>query len=113
MYPRAHMKLKKRLALFVTLIFSSSATSFAQSQELREQLSSRAANAYSQLEPLYKEFHAHPELSLHEEKTSERLADELEKLGLEVTQRVGGFGVVGVLKNGNGPTVLIRTDMDA
>ena len=107
------MKPKKLAALLVALIYGSSATSFAQSQKVREQLASRVAEAYSQFEPLYKQFHAHPELSLKEEKTSERLADELEKLGFNVTRRVGGYGVVGVLKNGNGPTVLVRTDMDA
>ena len=62
---------------------------------------------------LYQLLHANPELSLMEVKTSARLADELRKLGCEVTERVGGNGVVGVLKNGPGPTVLIRTDMDA
>jgi hippurate hydrolase len=62
---------------------------------------------------LYKHFHSNPELSLMEEKTSARLADELTKAGFEVTTKVGGHGVVAVLKNGPGPTVLVRTDMDA
>jgi amidohydrolase len=61
---------------------------------------------------LYKTFHANPELSLQEEKTSARLAKELRQAGLEVTERFGGYGVVGVLKNGPGPTILIRADMD-
>src|SRR5262249_33494756 len=60
-----------------------------------------------------KALHTHPELSLQEERTSARLAKELEALGFTVTTRVGGHGVVGVLKNGPGPTVLVRTDMDA
>ena len=67
---------------------------------------------YSSLRDLYFHIHSHPELSFHEEQTSERLATELEKLGMEVTKRVGGFGVVGVFRNGDGPTVMIRTDMD-
>jgi hippurate hydrolase len=62
---------------------------------------------------LYKSLHSHPELSLQEEKTSARMAKELKDLGFGVTEKVGGFGVVGVLKNGAGPTVLVRTDMDA
>jgi hippurate hydrolase len=62
---------------------------------------------------LYKEFHEHPELSLKEEKSSARLARELKSIGFEVTEKVGGTGVVAVLKNGEGPTVLVRTDMDA
>ena len=83
------------------------------SDALRQQLNARVAAAYPNLEPLYKHFHLHPELSSHEEKTSQRLADELEQLGFNVTRRMGGFGVVGVLTNGRGRTVLVRTDMDA
>ncbi len=63
--------------------------------------------------PLYQHLHAHPELSLHERETAARIARELKELGIEVTTGVGGHGVVGVLKNGNGPRLLIRTDMDA
>jgi len=62
---------------------------------------------------LYQHLHANPELSLMEVKTAARLADELRKLGFEVTEKVGGTGVVGVIKNGPGPVVLVRTDMDA
>ncbi len=61
----------------------------------------------------YKHCHANPELSLLEEKTSARIAERLEQAGISVTRKVGGHGVVGVLENGDGPTVLIRTDMDA
>ncbi len=62
---------------------------------------------------LYQHLHANPELSLQEEKTAARMAEEMKKLGIEVTAKVGGHGVVGVLKNGPGPVVLVRTDMDA
>ncbi len=65
------------------------------------------------LEKLYKNLHAHPELAFEEEKTAARMAKELKALGFTVTTGVGGTGVVGVLKNGKGPTVLVRTDMDA
>ncbi len=61
---------------------------------------------------LYQHLHTNPELSLQEEKTAERMAEELKKLGFVVTTKFGGTGVVGVLKNGEGPTVLVRTDMD-
>lgn len=61
---------------------------------------------------LYEHLHAHPELSLHEEKTNARMAEEIRKEGFEVTEKVGGFGVVAVLKNGPGRTVLVRTDLD-
>jgi hippurate hydrolase len=62
---------------------------------------------------LYQHLHANPELSLMETKTAARLAEEMKKLGYDVTEKVGGNGVVAVLKNGPGPVVLIRTDMDA
>ena len=68
---------------------------------------------YPQLDALYLDLHRHPELSMKEQQTSARMADELRKLGYEVTSGVGGTGVVGVLRNGKGPTVLLRTELDA
>jgi hippurate hydrolase len=65
------------------------------------------------LDELYRHLHANPELSLKEEKTAARLVKEMESLGFEVTPKVGGTGVVAILKNGAGPTILVRTDMDA
>jgi len=70
---------------------------------------------------IYKDIHMHPELSWHEERTSALIAKELRAAGCEVTERFGrydnpnlkGYGVVGIMKNGAGPTVLVRTDMDA
>jgi hippurate hydrolase len=61
---------------------------------------------------LYEHLHANPELPFQEEKTSARMAQEIRSLGFEVTEKVGGFGVVAVLKNGPGKTVLVRTDLD-
>jgi amidohydrolase len=68
---------------------------------------------YPQIEGLYRHFHSNPELSKHEEKTGQRIAEELRKLDIQVADRIGGHGVVGVLRRGAGPTVLIRGDMDA
>lgn len=62
---------------------------------------------------LYQSLHANPELSLREEKTSQKLAEELRGAGCEVTEKVGGFGVVGVLRNGKGPVIMLRCDLDA
>ncbi len=62
---------------------------------------------------LYRHLHSHPELSYKEVATAARVAEELKKAGAEVTTGVGKLGVVGVLKNGNGPTVLVRSDLDA
>lgn len=91
-----------------------------ESKKITPEISKRAALVrekigaeLSSLDALYKYLHAHPELSFEEEQTAARLAKELKALGFEVTMRVGGHGIVGVLKNGAGPTVLVRTDMDA
>ena len=65
------------------------------------------------LKSLYLDIHKNPEISLMEKETSKKLANELEKIGFEVTRNFGGYGVVGIFKNGNGPTILYRTDMDA
>ncbi len=61
----------------------------------------------------YKHLHANPELSFQEEQTAAAVASELRGLGFEVAERVGGFGLVGIIRNGDGPTLMIRTDLDA
>ena len=68
---------------------------------------------YSYLENFYKDLHQNPELSFYEKETSEKLAKELEQLGINVTRNIGGYGIVGVLTNGDGPVIMLRTDMDA
>jgi len=67
----------------------------------------------AELATLYRHLHANPELSLEEKETAARVALELEAAGYDVATAVGGHGVVGVLENGAGPTVLLRGDMDA
>src|SRR5581483_10115105 len=66
-----------------------------------------------ELESLYKDVHAHPELSMQESRTAGLAADRLRGAGFEVTTGVGKTGVVGLLRNGEGPTVMLRADMDA
>ena len=61
---------------------------------------------------IYTNLHAHPELSFMEAKTAALVAGELRALGFTVTEKVGNTGVVGVITNGPGPTVLVRADMD-
>jgi len=73
----------------------------------------RVDSEYPNLFELYQHFHANPELSFQEEKTAARLAEELKGAGFEVTTGVGQHGVVGVMKNGDGPTILVRSDLDA
>jgi metal-dependent amidase/aminoacylase/carboxypeptidase family protein len=68
---------------------------------------------YPSLDRLYRDLHQTPELSLQEKETAAKMAARLRGLGFDVTENVGGFGVVGVLRNGAGPTVLVRTDLDA
>jgi amidohydrolase len=67
---------------------------------------------YDYLQSLYYHLHKHPELSFHEEQTALRLSQELRKVGYAVTENVGGYGLVAILKNGPGPTLLLRTDLD-
>jgi hippurate hydrolase len=62
---------------------------------------------------IYKDVHAHPELSMREQRTAGIVADYMERLGYEVTRAVGVTGVVGLLRNRDGPTVMLRADMDA
>jgi amidohydrolase len=97
------------------LIFSASV--FAQQPSLEN----IAASELPSLLAIYKDIHSHPELSGHEEQTSALIAKELRAAGCEVTENFGKYdkpnlkcyGVIGVMKNGDGPTVLVRTDMDA
>lgn len=68
---------------------------------------------YPALDALYKDLHQNPELGMQEVRTAGILAQHLRKAGFTVTEKVGGTGVVGILKNGEGPTILVRADMDA
>jgi amidohydrolase len=81
----------------------------AQSTQLKDQVEPVFPDAYA----LYLDLHQHPELSSHETRTAALLAQRLRQLGYEVTENVGGTGVVGIMKNGSGPTVMLRTELDA
>jgi amidohydrolase len=94
-----------------TLVILLQGTSFGQGGDPRSLAGLRELSPA--LDLLYIDLHKTPELSFHEEKTAAKMATRLRTLGFDVTEHVGGYGVVGVLKNGPGPTVLIRTDMDA
>ncbi|WP_329549893.1 amidohydrolase [Streptomyces sp. NBC_01356] len=67
----------------------------------------------SELADFYRDLHEHPELSLQEHRTAGLVANALRPLGFDVTEQVGGTGVVGVLRNGDGPVALVRADLDA
>jgi metal-dependent amidase/aminoacylase/carboxypeptidase family protein len=74
---------------------------------------SKLQNLLPDLEALYKDLHAHPELSMQETRTAGIAADRLRAAGYEVTTGVGTTGVVGLLRNGDGPAIMLRADMDA
>lgn len=92
------------------LTLALAATSFA---AVPPEITARVEAEYASLDQLYRELHAAPELSFQEEKSAARMAAEARALGWEVTEKIGGHGVVAVLKNGAGPTILVRADMDA
>jgi hippurate hydrolase len=113
------MKTLPTLAI-VTVLLAGSIVQAQPAKDIAYDLSGRKAQVSAaidgeikSLDALYKQLHSYPELSHEEEKTAARLAKELRTLGFTVSEKVGGHGVVGILKNGDGPTVLIRTDMDA
>jgi len=68
---------------------------------------------YPRLDALYKDIHAHPEIAFQEVKTAARLAAEMRGLGFDVTEQVGKTGVVAIYRNGDGPTIMVRTELDA
>ena len=94
-----------RFLLPVTLL----ASAFAQTPASKEEVE----NVYPDAHAFYLDLHQNPELSTHETQTAEKLASHLRALGYEVTEHVGGTGVVALLKNGTGPTVMLRTELDA
>ncbi len=101
------MKLSRTLLLLTSLAIA------AQAAPNPAGLNAQVDQLLPKLRELYIDLHQSPELSLHETNTAAKMAAGLRKLGFEVTEHVGGTGVVGVLKNGEGPVVLIRTELDA
>jgi amidohydrolase len=75
--------------------------------------STEVATVYADAHALYLDIHQNPELSGHETQTAAKLAARLRSLGYEVTEHVGGAGIAAILKNGNGPVVMVRTELDA
>jgi hippurate hydrolase len=97
------MKLAK-----LSLLASLAASAWAQSPTSKE-----VENIYPDAHALYLDLHQNPELSTHETQTAAKLAGRLRSLGYDVTEHVGGTGIVAILKNGAGPTVMLRTELDA
>jgi hippurate hydrolase len=103
----------QKTAVLCASLLLIAASGFGQGTAAKNSALAPLDGLYPELDKLYLDLHQTPELSLHEEKSSAKMASHLRALGFEVAERVGGYGVVGVLKNGKGPTVLVRTDTDA
>lgn len=102
--------MSRRLALFLA---STLVPTLAAASSVHDTVAEKVAADYPNLQAFYTDLHLHPELSLLEEKTSAKVAAALRAAGFEVTEKFGGYGIVGVLRNGPGPSLLIRTDLDA
>jgi amidohydrolase len=81
--------------------------------KLKTAIEASVENDYPKLDALYKDIHAHPELAFQEVKTAAKLAAEMRAIGFEVTEQVGKTGLVAMYRNGAGPTVMVRTELDA
>jgi hippurate hydrolase len=103
--------MRKLLILF--LLVTAVSDCFSQKIPLNDKILTIVNKITDQSREIYVDLHKNPELSLMEVKTSAKMADELRKLGFEVTTGVGGNGVVGIFRNGKGKTIMLRTDMDA
>ena len=96
-----------------TLLLALAGSAAAQSAApLKTQVAGRVDGMYPWLDGVYKDLHAHPEIAFQETRTAGKLAAEMRKLGFEVTEKVGRTGLVAILRNGAGPTVLVRTELD-
>ena len=84
----------------------------APAEKLQNEVSALVSGMYASLDAIYKDLHAHPELAFQEVRTAAKLAAEMRALGFEVTEKIGKTGVVAVFKNGAGPTVMVRTELD-
>ena len=78
----------------------------------RAEIDAQIAKAYPALDMLYRDLHAHPEIGMQETRTAALLAQRMKALGFTVSEKVGGTGVVAIYRNGPGPTVMVRTELD-
>jgi amidohydrolase len=81
--------------------------------KLKSTIEASLESEYPRLDALYKDIHAHPEIAFQEVKTAAKLAAEMRAIGFEVTENVGKTGLVALYKNGDGPTIMVRTELDA
>jgi len=105
--------MKPFIRSLTSLLVAGAAASAAQAASLPAPFAEQLNAEYPSVESLYQDLHRNPELGFNEHRTAAELAKRVKALGYEVTTGVGGTGVVAILKNGPGPTVMLRTEMDA
>lgn len=108
--PRAALRLSA-IALVLTAMAAPAAARSVTADKAT--IDAQLDKAYPHLDALYKDIHEHPELGFQETATAAKLAAEMRALGFEVTEHVGGTGIVAIYRNGAGPMVLVRTELDA
>lgn len=107
-----HLHPLRRTAVAVALLAGALGAT-AQTAPSHAEVAPLVNSMYASLETLYKDLHANPEIAFQEVRTAAKMAEEMRKLGFEVTEKVGRTGVVAIYRNGTGPTVLVRTELDA
>jgi len=100
------------MRIFTKLGLLAAASMLAVSPAQADSLNEAIAADLPSLMEIYRDLHSNPELSGEEVRTAAKLAAEARRLGFTVTEKVGGTGVVAVMENGEGPTVMLRADMD-
>ena len=107
-------RIKRAVGIALTLL---AAAMTAQGQGVADrfakEVDTQIASSYGHVEALYRDIHMHPELAFAEVETAKKLAAELRAIGFEVTEGVGKTGVVAMFRNGSGPAVMVRTELDA
>jgi hippurate hydrolase len=113
-YPNAMASMKQILSVFLALfLLMAAAAAQANSPSSGEATAAQVNAIYPEVEALDIDLHRNPELAFHEQRTAAKLAERIKALRYETTTGVGGTGIVGVMKNGAGPTVMLRTELDA
>lgn len=105
--------MKPFIRSLTSLLVAGAAASAAHAAPLPANIAAQINAEYPSVESLYQDLHRHPELGFNEHRTSAELAKRAKELGYEVTTGIGGTGLVAILRNGPGPTVMLRTELDA
>lgn len=106
------MKLTARMLPLTAALLLAGAAQAQDATRLKNEVTGQVDGMYPKLEAVYKDLHAHPEIAFQEVRTAGKLAQEMRAMGFTVTEKVGKTGVVAIYKNGAGPTVLVRTELD-